>query len=419
MNKEFFTRNRKNLVDRMEDNSVLIMFAGDAPFKSADEKYHFTPNRNFYYLTGIAQPNLILTIVKVNGEVSENVYVEREDPVLAKWIGTAITQAEASEVSGIEGTTYLDKFEGDISSIMVRQGVKKVYLDFDRMDFNIKATQAESFAKELGEKYPYLQFLNINPEVAELRLIKSPEEIEMMRRALKITKDGIYLLLKNMKPGMKENEIEAYFNFEIKRQGASDFAFHTIAASGKNATVLHYNNNNAETKDGDLILFDLGAAYNYYSSDISRTFPLNGKFTERQRAVYSAVLRAMKEVEKAAKPGVSLLELNDIAKKYLAEGCRELGLIQEDSELSKYYYHGVAHYLGLDTHDVGGYEVSGKKRPLEPGMVITNEPGLYIEEWGIGVRIEDDLLITEEGNINLSMDIIKEIDEIEEFMKNR
>lgn len=416
MNREFFVRNRKNLVDRMEDNSILVMFAGEAPYKTADEKYTFSPNRNFYYLTGIAEPNIILTITKVSGNASENIYVEREDPVLAKWIGTALTQEQAKDASGVENTTYLDKFEGDFASAIVRQGVKKVYLDLERMEYNIPATKAQSFAGELRDRYPYLQFLNINPEIAELRLFKGPEEIEMMRNALKITRDGIHLMLKNMKPGMKENEIEAYFNFELKKQGASDFAFPTIAASGKNATVLHYNKNNSRTNDGELILFDLGAAYDYYSSDISRTFPLNGEFTEKQRAVYNVVLRTMKEVEKSARPGISLMELNDIAKKSLAEGCRELGLIKEDSELSRYYYHSVGHYLGLDTHDVGGYEVSGRKRPLEPGMVITNEPGLYIEEWGIGVRIEDDLLITEEGNINLSADILKEIDEIQAFM---
>lgn len=414
MNKEFFTKNRKNLIERMEDNSILVMFAGAAPYKSGDQQYHFSPNRNFYYITGITEPNIMLTISKANGNVSETVFVEREDPVMAKWIGTAMTIDEAREASGVENVTYLDKFKETFASAVTRLGVQRVYLDFERMEFDLPLTPALNFARELREKYPYLELLNIYDEIASLRVIKSEEEIEKMKKAIDITKDGIYLMIKNIKPGMKENEVEAYFDFEIKRQGASDFAFNTIAAAGKNATVLHYHYNNAEIKDGDLMLFDLGAAYDNYNGDISRTFPVNGKFTERQRAVYNVVLRTMKEVEKAAKPGISLMGLNDIAKKCLAEGCRELGLIKEDSELIKYYFHSVGHYLGLDTHDVGD-----RNKPMEPGMVITNEPGLYIEEEGIGIRIEDDLLITEDGCINLSKHVIKEIDEIEEFMKNR
>lgn len=414
MNKEFFTKNRKNLIEKMEDNSIAVLFAGAAPYKSGDQQYHFSPNRNFFYITGIKEPNIILTISKSNGNASETVFVEREDPIMAKWIGTAMTIDEAREVSGIESVTYLDKFKETFSTAVTRLGVKKVYLDFERMEFDLPQNQAQSFAREIRERYPHLELLNVYNEITTLRVIKSEEEIEKMKKAIDITKDGIYQMLTNIKPGMKENEVEAYFDYEIKRQGASDFAFNTIAAAGKNATVLHYHQNNAEIKDGDLMLFDLGAAYDNYSGDISRTFPVNGKFTERQKAVYNVVLRTMKEVEKAAKPGISAMQLNDVAKKHLAEGCRELGLIKDDSELIKYYFHGVSHYLGLDTHDVGD-----RNKPMEPGMVITNEPGLYIEEEGIGVRIEDDLLITEDGCINLSKHIIKEIDEIEEFMKNR
>lgn len=414
MNKEFFTKNRKNLIEKMEDNSIAVLFAGAAPYKSGDQQYHFSPNRNFFYITGIKEPNIILTISKSNGNASETVFVEREDPIMAKWIGTAMTIYEAREVSGIESVTYLDKFKETFSTAVTRLGVKKVYLDFERMEFDLPQNQAQSFAREIRERYPHLELLNVYNEITTLRVIKSEEEIEKMKKAIDITKDGIYQMLTNIKPGMKENEVEAYFDYEIKRQGASDFAFNTIAAAGKNATVLHYHQNNAEIKDGDLMLFDLGAAYDNYSGDISRTFPVNGKFTERQKAVYNVVLRTMKEVEKAAKPGISAMQLNDVAKKHLAEGCRELGLIKDDSELIKYYFHGVSHYLGLDTHDVGD-----RNKPMEPGMVITNEPGLYIEEEGIGVRIEDDLLITEDGCINLSKHIIKEIDEIEEFMKNR
>jgi len=248
-------------------------------------------------------------------------------------------------------------------------------------------------------------------EIAALRLIKSEEEIELIREAIDITDKGIKALMINSKAGMKEYELEAYFDFTLKSNGVTDYAFHTIAAGGKNATILHYHENNSELKNDELVLFDLGAQYKYYNADISRTFPVNGKFTERQKQVYNVVLRAQEAVTAIAKPGILFSVLNETAKKVLTEGCIELGLIKETSELSKYYFHGVSHYLGLDTHDVGSRDIE-----LRPGMVFTNEPGLYIEEENIGIRIEDDILITEDGCENLSKQIIKTVEEIEEFM---
>ena len=198
----------------------------------------------------------------------------------------------------------------------------------------------------------------------------------------------------------------------MKSSGVTDYAFHTIAACGKNATVLHYNENNSELEDGKLVLFDLGAQYKYYNADISRTFPVSGKFTQRQKQIYNVVLRAQEAVTAIARPGILFSVLNETATKVLAEGCKELGLIKEDSELFKYYFHGVSHYLGLDTHDVGSRDME-----LKPGMVFTNEPGLYIEEENIGIRIEDNILITESGSENLSKQIIKTVEEIEAFME--
>ena len=232
-----------------------------------------------------------------------------------------------------------------------------------------------------------------------------------MKKAIEITQEGIENMIDNIKPGMMEYEIEAYFDFTLKKNGIYEKAFKTIAASGKNATILHYVENNCRAEDGDLILFDLGAQYKYYNADISRTFPVNGKFTERQKQIYNVVLKAKEAVEEAARPGLPYKELNEIAKKVLTEGCKELGLIRDDKELVKYYFHSVSHYLGLDAHDIGIYNTV-----LKPGMVITNEPGLYIEEEGIGIRIEDDLLITEDGCENLSKDILKTVEEIEDYM---
>lgn len=406
-----FESNRKNLVNNMKENSLLIMFAGDAPYRSADQKYKFTPNRNFYYLTGINDTKVILTILKTEKEVVETIFVQREDELMAKWIGRAISKNEASEVSKIKTIKYLDEFDSIVSSYINRLGINKIYLDLERQSMDIPSTQSQDMANILRIKYPYLKIKNIYPKIIKLRTVKNDYELEKIKKAIDITKSGIEAMAKNIKPNMHEYEVEAYFDFEIKRLGASSHAFNTICASGKNATVLHYEDNNQVIKDGDLILFDLGAEFDYYCADISRTIPVNGKFTDRQKQIYSIVLLALKAVEEEAKPGLTLKDLNDVAKKVLSKGCMDIGLIDKEEELSKYYFHSVSHSLGLDTHDVWSAD-----NKLEKGAIITNEPGLYIEEEGIGIRLENDLLIVEDGCINLSKHIPIEIDDIENLM---
>lgn len=407
-----FDLNRKNLIKKMKEESLLILFAGDAPFRSADQQYKFTPNRNFYYLTGIDDKKVILTILKTETEVIENVYVQREDELMAKWVGRSINKDEARKISKVKNIKYIDEFESTISSYIDRRGIKNIYFDLERQSIDIPSTKAQDMANLIKIKYPYIKIKNIYSQIVSLRMIKNEDEIKTIKKAISITKEGIISMAKNIKPNMKEYEVESYFDFEIKRLGVSAHAFNTICAAGKNATVLHYEDNNQDCTDGDLILFDLGAEYNYYCSDISRTIPINGKFTERQKQIYSIVLNCMKEVEKAAKPGITLRDLNDIAKKSLSKGCIDIGLISKEEEIEKYYFHSIGHSLGLDTHDVW---ISDSK--LEVGSVITNEPGLYIEEEGIGIRLEDDLLITDFGCTNLSNDIPIEIEDIENLMR--
>lgn len=411
MNKIFFVTNRQKLGDVLSQNSIAIFFAGQAPYKSADETYPFTPNRNFYYLTGIDEEKVIMVMININGKVSEMLFIQENDPVMAKWVGETISENRAKEVSGIEDIKFLKDFESTIASYFDRFSIENVYLDLERQEFNIPQTSSQNFAVDIMKRYPYVRVKNIYHGIALLRTIKREEEIELIKKAIDITYDGIKEIWSNAKPGMKEYEIEAYFNYILKKNGVKDFAFPTIAATGKNATILHYVENNTKTEDGELMLLDLGAQYKYYNGDISRTFPINGKFSERQKEVYNIVLEANETVMKAVKPGVTTGELQDITKRVLAQGCKRIGLIKEDSELNKYYYHGVAHPLGLDTHDVGPRNIE-----LKPGMIITDEPGLYIEEEGIGVRIEDDILVTEDGYVNLSAHIIKSIEDIEMFM---
>lgn len=411
MNKEIFEVNRKKLLDEISDNSIVILFSGEAPNRSADQGYKYAPNRNFYYMTGLEREKFILMITKRNEKISEKIFIEKSDPQLEKWIGKRMSKEEAQSLSGINEINFIESFEDTFNNLLLRSSFENIYLDLEKRGYNAINTISQNFALDLVKKYPYLKINDVYPKISDLRMIKTDEEIKNIKEAIKHTKLGIESLMNNSKPGLMEYQLEAYYDFTIKSNGINEKSFKTIAAAGKNATVLHYEDNNCLLNDGDLILFDLGCEYNNYCSDISRTFPINGKFSERQKQIYNIVLKAEIETIKAAKPGITTRELNEITKKVLSEECIKIGLIKEESELSKYYYHGVSHYLGLDTHDVGDYE-----RKLEPGMVITVEPGLYIEEEGIGIRIEDDILITEEGFINLSEDIIKSIDDIEEFM---
>lgn len=413
MNSKLFIKNRNKLFKLMENNSILILFAGKAPRKSGDETYTFTPNRNFFYLTGIDEENDILVLTKFNQKEAAYIYINPYDEYKAKWVGRNYLSDEILNMSGISNITYLDSFNDDIHRWISFYNVSKIYFDLERQGFNEEDTISQIKAREFKNKYPQLIIEDSYSMIASLRMVKEEEEIIEIKKAIEITNQGILSLLENAKPNVKEYVIESYFDQKIKELGASDFAFKTIAAAGGNACVLHYHQNNTEAKDGDLILFDLGAEYNYYKSDITRTFPINGKFDERQKLVYNIVLKGQELVFNYIKPGVTTRELNNILIQYYAKELKKIGIIENDQDVSKYYFHGVSHHLGLDTHDACIYNIK-----LVPGCIITVEPGLYIPEWNIGIRIEDDVLVTKFGCENLSPQIIKTVDEIENYMKN-
>ncbi|NLM33905.1 MAG: aminopeptidase P family protein [Clostridiales bacterium] len=413
MNKELYIANRKKFFDRLEDKSMCILFSGNPPKKSADEMYTFSVNRNFYYLTGIDEKDLIVVLSKLNGKLEATLFIHKADPVMEKWVGKTISENEAKERSGIEKVAFREDFFSYIHKSLVSGNINNIYFDLERASYDEERTVAERLASELRDKYPYLSIKNAYPILSELRMIKSKDEIDEIRKAIAITEKGILNAMKNAKAGMREYEVEAYFDFVLKTNGVKDFAFKTIAASGKNATVLHYSDNDDLIGENEMILMDLGAAVNYYNADITRTFPVSGKFTDRQKQIYNIVLKAQQETIKAIAPGVPFQELNAVTRRVFLEELKKLGLANTDEELSKYYYHNVSHHLGLDTHDVGSREVD-----LKPGMVLTVEPGLYIEEESIGIRIEDDVVVTENGCEVLSSSIIRTVEEIEEFMAN-
>ncbi len=414
MNKEFFKKNREKLIEKIEDNSVIVLFAGNAPKKSGDENYPFTPNRNFYYFTGINEEGPILILSKIKGIVNERLFIKEIDEERERWVGKSIRSNEAEEISAVKNIDYLGNFKEYLNRVFSELEEINLYLDMERDSFYELETIGENFSEEVKKRYPFVRIKNIFPKIIPLRMVKSEEEIKEMKKAIEITIKGVESLMKNAKAGMKEYELEAYYEFVCRSNGIKDYAFKTIAAAGKNATILHYVDNNSEIKDGDLILFDLGAQNNYYNADITRTFPVNGVFSERQKEVYNAVLRVNERVIKTIKPGLEYKELNKMATEWIAEECINLGLIKDKKEVSKYYWHSIGHSLGLDTHDISNKD---RNTIFKEGMVWTVEPGIYIEEESIGIRIEDDVLITSDGVQVLTKDMIKTVEDIEEFMK--
>ncbi len=410
-----YQERREKLISTLPEYSITVLMAGKAAYNIGDERHPFDVDRSFYYYTGLDNENLVLMFVRLPKVTQTILFIEPFDPVQAKWVGGKILANEASEISGIKDIRYVEQLKGTIAMYLNNYGKLHSFTlcgELSKQDFDQPWPVADLF-NEIREKYPAVNVQNIFENTARMRMVKEEAEIENMKKALRVTDAGIKAMLQASRDYIWENELEAYFDFVLKSEQC-EHAFHTICAGGKNATVLHYGKNNMQTKPGDLVLVDLGAAYKYYNADISRTFPVSGRFTERQRAIYETVLRANKYVMEIAKPGMTTRELNNKVIEFYEEELPKLGLLQDGKTVRDYYWHGVSHHLGLETHDV-----SLPDEPLQPGNVITDEPGLYLEDEGIGVRIEDDIMITEDGCINLSSDIMKEVDDIEKFMQNR
>jgi Xaa-Pro aminopeptidase len=410
--KDFFIENRKTFLEGLRDNSIVVLFSGKAPHRSRDAYYKYDVDKNFYYLTGLERENLIYMAIKSTSEAQEYLFIEKSDPILEKWVGKKLSPEEAQDISGVKTVLFKEELKPKLNSIVqsTTTAPGRIYLDLFRNSPEDASSTANIFAAYIKDSYPHIQIRDCSKKIAGQRLIKSDWEVENIKKAVSITKSAYELMLQKSPFCTYEYQVEAYLDFCFKLNGA-DHAFETIAASGKNAAVLHYVKNNSPLSKEDLILLDFGARYKNYCADVSRTFPVGGRFSDKQKKIYSVVLDTLKETSKMMKPDISMKEVNDFARSMLAKGALDIGLIKEEAQISDYYYHGIGHPLGLDTHDVGDRDII-----LKPGMVFTCEPGLYIESEGIGVRIEDDILITNDGNENLTKDLIKEIEEIETFM---
>lgn len=398
-----FKGRRAKLIKLMKDNSALLLFSGVEIKKSADGYFDFEVNRNFYYLTGLKQENSILLITKIRGVVKEKIFTLAFDPLQHVWTGRRYTAQEAKKIANVESHDITAAFETYFENI--KDDIKHLYLDLEPGILTYTGKETKKFALMMAGQYGY-EITDIYPEIIKLRMVKDEYEVKLIRDSIHLTALALKDAISKIKPGMYEYEVAAAFEYGIKKHHGQ-LGFSTIAAGGKNGIILHYPHLDALLNDGDLLLLDLGGHNNMYTADISRTVPVNGTFTDLQKKIYSVVLACNKAVIAKIKPGKTLVDLQNFTREFLKEKLIALGLMTADEEISKYYYHGVSHHLGLDTHDPGD-----RSLPLVPGNVITVEPGLYFAKHGIGIRVEDNVLVTDTGATNLSIEIPKEIKDL-------
>ncbi|AYL93792.1 aminopeptidase P N-terminal domain-containing protein [Mucilaginibacter celer] len=419
-----FTNNRKNFVSRTKPNSIAIFHAADEFPRSGDQAFMFKQNPDFFYLTGIDQEQSILILYPdcPNKAYREVLFLRQTNEHIAIWEGHKYTKEEAREASGIENIFWLSEYDTILHSII--NYAENIYINANENDRYVHTVPYRDYRmyEALKLKYPLHNYTRSAPIMRDLRVVKSDIEIELTQKACDITNDAFRRVLKFTKPGVTEYEIEAEIIHEFIRQRATGHGYNPIIASGANAIVLHYNDNNQVCKDGDVILLDFGAEYGNYNADMTRSIPVNGRFTTRQRQVYNAVLTVMREATKLLIDGTVWNDYHEEVGKIMTGQLIDIGLLdRHDVEkqdknaplYKKYFMHGTSHHLGLDVHDY-----ASRYKPFEPGNILTCEPGIYIPEEGLGVRLENNILITKDGNIDLMGNIPVEADHIEEIMNS-
>ena len=425
INNRLFTQNRANFAAQLPPKSIAVFTANESMPRNGDEFYPFRQQSDFFYLTGIEEENAYLIIAPDYPDEScrEILFIEPYDEVKATWQGEMLDADKATEISGIRTVKGSDAFFSVLKDMAFSGYGETIYLntyEYPKYECNVETIQ-QRFNKEIRERYPLHNYGRTAPILKALRLVKSEDEIAIIRHACDITAKAMRHCLEVAKPGLYEYQMQAELEYVFKYNNAKGNAFAPIIASGKNACCLHYSKNQGLLHDGDLLLFDVGCEYDNYASDLSRTIPVNGKFSERQKQCYNAVLRTMKEVAKLYVPGNTINDINEAAYRLMEQEMIGLGLFTADdvkqqdpnhSMVRKYLMHGVVHHVGLDTHDN-----LDKFIPFAPGMILTLEPGIYIPEEGIGIRIENDLLVTDGAPVNLFEGLPVEVEEIEAAMR--
>lgn len=420
---ELFKINRLKLEKKLKPNALAIVHSNHEMPRNGDQNFPYRQNSDMFYLTGLDQEKCILTLFPNHPDekMREIAFIVETDDHMVTWYGHKYSLEQAAAISGIPTVKWLRQFDGILRDFMSR--AQFVYLNLDENPRFVADIESRNlaFARKLQSDYPLHTYERLAPLITELRLVKEPQEIELLRKACNITGDAFNRVLKFVEPGKMEYEVEAEITHEYLRQGASGHSYPAIVAAGVNNNILHYNQNDQRLEDGQLLLLDFGAEYANYAGDCSRTIPVNGKFTPRQRQVYEAVLRVLRQATKMLVPGTTIDNYHAAVCRIMEKELIVLGLItQDDIENQKdkpayfrFYMHGTSHFIGLDVHDVGT-----KQTPLQKGMVLSCEPGIYIVDEGFGIRLENDIVVDDEP-IDLMAHIPIEPDEIEALMANK
>lgn len=422
---KLYTQNRQRFMKRMKPNSIAIFHYNPVLPENGDAVYAYKANSDVVWLSGIAQEKTIVILYPGNADKNarEVLVIQRPNEHLEKWNGHLLRKDEATAISGIQNVQYVDSIEAQLHVWMHHADI--VYLNTNENDrLNTENPRIDLlFVHDFMKRYPLHQYDRAARIIKELRAVKTKEEVEVTKVAIDITRKAFERVLKFVQPGVMEYEIEAEITHEFLRNRATRHAYGCIIASGDSARVLHYVENNRECKDGDLLLMDFGAEYGNYNADLTRTIPVNGKFTKRQKEVYNACLAVHKYCASILKPGINYADYINKVNQEMEKQLLKIGLISkadiknqdpENPAYRKYFYHGIGHHLGLDVHDVGT-----RNEPVKEGMLFTIEPGIYIEEEQMGIRIENNYWLTKTGNIDLFKGIPITAEEIEAAMKRK
>ena len=436
LDKQFnFSERRSELSKKVLDDSAIIVASSPVKSRISDTDYLYRQDSNFYYLSGYEEPESILLIRPYAKKDNFIIFCRDRDPLKEQWDGFRSGQKGAVKDFGANKSLSISSADSLMPELL--EGAKNIYYSMSSpcgLDKRINAWVDQIRLNTRAGAEPPQNLLSLDSIIHEMRLLKSDEEIEVMKQAAEITTEAHIRAMKAVKPGMFEYQLEAEYLYAFNKNGARAPAYNSIVGGGNNACILHYVENNSELKDGDVVLVDAGCEYKYYASDVTRTFPVNGSFTEEQKQIYSIVLEAHKQSMDQLQPGNKWNLAHEKSVEVIVEGLIDLGIIKsskqeaiDTGEYSKFYMHRIGHWLGMDVHDVGSYKQDGDWRDLEPGMVMTIEPGIYIldslegveDKWkGIGVRIEDDVLVTKKGFEVLTPDIPRSIEEVESTVQS-
>jgi Xaa-Pro aminopeptidase len=411
MQSVFYENNRNAYMDKLQPGELAIFFSGEAIRRSCDEYYEFFASRNFIYLTGIEQKESVLVMQKDESGHTEKLFILEPDFLKERWEGARIKADEAGRLSGVKEIRYTKEFNGYIKELLKSKNVTSVYLDIDRLEGQLLKSSADKMEEIIHKEFPSVKINNSLPIMKGLRIIKSKCEIEAMERAQKITTKGILAMMRNSRPGMYEYQYKAEYDYVLAQEGVLKAPF-TIISSGKNNFCIHYDSFMGQSSDGDMILNDVGVRWDYEITDVSRGWPCNGKFSDRQKLLYECAYRTSEYMFQKLKPGIPMEDVDATIRRYNYEQLKQAGICDSYEDIGTYMWHGGAHHVGFDTHDL----VDSKGTVLTPGMVFCIDVGIYHEEWGIGFRLEDNCLITNDGCLNLSKDTPRTVDEIEGVM---